>query len=630
MKVAVASQETIEVLALPPRGVRASTRVGGWGYLPELSLIGAIGLLLVALGYTGSRASAGWAEPLFWLGLVVIFTPIIARLFVLRTPDRRERLGLLLVLELLLYFASVLQYPLAFAQFDEFAHWRTAMDIAASGHLFRDNPLLPISPLYPGLEIATNTVSSLTGLSIFLSGRIVVGAAHVLLVLALYLFMERVTSSPHLAGIATALYMTNPHYVFFDAQYSYESVALPLAIFVLFAAARAIHRDESLRMRLGFMVTAIVGVWTVVVTHHLTSYALMGVLLLWMLASLLRSRRTWDSFSLGSYVLLGLASVGLWLIYTRLRALGYLAPVIAGAILQLQMILAGEAATRQLFHDYSGTVTPLWQRLMATGSVGLILVGIVPGLSWIWRHRVNAATLALAAWALAYIPSQALRLSQAGIEVADRATEFVFLGIALVLAIGITQFHLPFQRRSLVLAVLTIAASILFIGGVVAGSGPDWERFPGPYLVSADSRSITQEGISAAQWADSSLGPGNRVATDRVDTMLMLTYGNQRVVTSLDDHLDPSPIFTSATFDSEDLAIVQSAHLHYLVVDLRMSTGLPRRGFYFSEDEPNAFNYDAPMSLEALTKFDHMSDVNRIFDSGDLVIYDTGALLNGS
>jgi len=81
----VAPQGTIEVLALPPSGIGARTRASGWGYLPELSLLGAVGLLMVAVGYTRSRASEGWGEPLFWWGLVLIGAPIVIRLFVIQT-----------------------------------------------------------------------------------------------------------------------------------------------------------------------------------------------------------------------------------------------------------------------------------------------------------------------------------------------------------------------------------------------------------------------------------------------------------------------------------------------------------------------------------------------------------------
>jgi hypothetical protein len=185
------------------------------------------------------------------------------------------------------------------------------------------------------------------------------------------------------------------------------------------------------------------------------------------------------------------------------------------------------------------------------------------------------------------------------------------------------------NRRAAIWA-LSILTTILFIGGIVAGSGPDWERFPGPFLVSADARSLTQEGISAGQWASVYLGPGHRVATDRVNSLLMATYGRQRVITSLDDNIDPSPLFTSLTFDDTDLSILRETQIQYLVADLRLSTGLPRRGFYFSEIGPGAFTYTAPNSKAALAKYDNLPNVNRVFDSGNIVIYDTGALLNGT
>jgi hypothetical protein len=195
---------------------------------------------------------------------------------------------------------------------------------------------------------------------------------------------------------------------------------------------------------------------------------------------------------------------------------------------------------------------------------------------------------------------------------------------------GACNQHDAGEAERVAIWALSILATVLFIGGIVAGSGPDWERFPGPFLVSADARSLTQEGISAAEWASVNLGPGQRVATDRVNSVLMATYGRQRVITSLDDNIDASPLFTSLTFDDTDLNILRDAHIGYLVADLRLSTGLPRRGFYFSEAEPDAFFYTAPISRAALTKFDDLSNVNRVFDSGNIVIYDTGALLNGT
>ena len=66
------------------------------------------------------------------------------------------------------------------------------------------------------------------------------------------------------------------------------------------------------------------------------------------------------------------------------------------------------------------------------------------------------------------------------------------------------------------------------------------------------------------------------------------------------------------------------------MVDLRLSTALPLEGFYFDPNESGAFRLTSPISREALTKFNTIAHINRVFDSGNIVVYDVGALVNGS
>src|SRR5262245_28504214 len=49
---------------------RPRLRGGDWGWLPALSLLGACGVLLVALAHSSARYDTPWAQPLYWLGLV--------------------------------------------------------------------------------------------------------------------------------------------------------------------------------------------------------------------------------------------------------------------------------------------------------------------------------------------------------------------------------------------------------------------------------------------------------------------------------------------------------------------------------------------------------------------------------
>lgn len=598
-----------------------------WGWLPVLSLTSAVGVFLVALAYEAGRLSSPWGEPLFWFGMIVLFLPIAWYLF-LPSSSRRERIVLLVVLSIMLYLVKFLQYPLYFTYFDEFTHWRTAQDIIATGHLFHENPLLPISPFYPGLEIAATAISSLTGLSLFASGILLIGVARLVLVFALYLFYEQFTNSARAAGIATVLYMANPAFLFFDSDFSYESFALPLAIFVLFAVALRYSRPPSRYSRHRGLILAIcLGLGAVVITHHVTSYALVAFLVLWTVTWTVvyfyqrRTQKDQVGPGPGGIALLGLVLSIAWLTYTGNLAVHYIGQYFVNAVHQLAQILAGETASRQLFQNTAGFGLPVWERVIASTSVALILLALPFGLLQIWRHhRASATALALAVGALAYPVGQAFRLAPSGGELGNRTTEFTFLGIAFVLAIGTTEFwfsRTPDWRRN---AMVLGAVGIIFFGQIILGTGTAGAPLPGPYRVSADALSIEPESIDAAEWAGSYLGPDHRVATDRDNKLLMATYGNEWVVTNVNSERPVTWVFVLPQIGPTVEAILQQDSIQYLVVDRRLSTGLPFVGSYY--DLPDTH----PIDPAALAKFDNVKSVSRIFDSGDIVIYDVEAI----
>lgn len=233
--------------------------------------------------------------------------------------------------------------------------------------------------------------------------------------------------------------------------------------------------------------------------------------------------------------------------------------------------------------------------------------------------------LVLAGVALAYPVSLAVRLTPSGGEVSIRSSEFVFFGVAFVLAIGATRFWFsrsPGWWRSM---LLIIVLGVIFTGQVITGNGQPWSFLPGPYLVVADDRSIEPEGIAAAQWAGSYLGPNHRIATDRINMLLMSAYGNEWVITS-----SPSvaSMFSSEQFGPAEMATLRNYKIQYLVVDRRLSTGLPVVGVYFSVPASDSPAYDEPISPAALAKFGNVVNVNQVFDSGDIVIYDVEMLIS--
>jgi hypothetical protein len=177
---------------------------------------------------------------------------------------------------------------------------------------------------------------------------------------------------------------------------------------------------------------------------------------------------------------------------------------------------------------------------------------------------------------------------------------------------------------------IALVALVVFLGGNMLGAGPTWTLMPGSYVVGGDARSIDPQSIQAATWAQAHLGPNNRVATDRTNRLVMGTYGNQRIITAPDDKIYISPVFYAQQFEPWQVSILQSAQVQYLVVDQRLSTSLPLQNYYFDEGEPESENLTTPISKQALTKFNTVPQINRIFDSGDIVIYDVGALTNAT
>lgn len=682
-----------------PQGQAATLQSAAqpWGWVPVLAVTGAVGLLLIAVADTAARNDAGWAMWLFWIGLLTLFVPVALRISMMAI-SRMECISLIVILGMGLYVTKVLQSPVSFVLHDEFSHWRTANDIIQTGRLFTENSLIPISAIYPGLEIATAAVSNLTGLSIFVSGILVLGMARLVLLLSLYLFFERASGSIPIAGLASLLYMANPNYVFFGSQFAYESLALPLAALTLFIVIR---RTNAPKGRFGFNLAEVLAIAAVTVSHHITSYMAIALLVLWTGVHLLKSRRAeierqlrrlvqwyagettdeprpdsqgqgignklgrfmrWyageqqdqrpagkaarqaSGFSLwrgtkppdphvddpslkspGSAALLAVLMALFWLVSVGPMVLSYVGPHLLGGVDELLRLMTGEATTRQLFVS-AGQLAPLWMRVNGVASVILILVTLPFGLLYVWRHqRANTIVLTLSIAALAYPASLALRLTQRGAETSNRLSEFVFVALALVLALGVVQPLLSRGAGLVRRGIFTALATVLFVGGVTVG-WPYWGILPGPYLVGADPRSIEPQSLAAADWAKDKLGPNQRVAADRTNGLLLGSFGQQFVATALSTRVSTYRIFFAPEIGEAEREIISQAGIQYVLVDSRLSTGLPQVGFYYERGEPDTMNHKVPMDPSLLDKFDRTPGVNRIFDSGDIVIYDVRAL----
>ena len=265
-----------------------------------MALIAATGVLVVAEAYTAGRrghAGASWADRMYWLGQLLILTPVAARLLSRRALVASETVTLVVVLTVAEYLVKVCYSPAAFTYADELMHWRTATDILQTGKLFTANNLLPISPYYPGLEEVTSALASITGLSIFTSGLIVAGAAHLLFVCVLFVLFRYVSGSHRIAGVALLLYSSESLFSSFDSMFVYQTLALPFLGLTVLAVYR-LATPQAAGRRVGWFTLAALSAFATVVTHHVTSYLLVATLEVITLGALLARDRRADRLGL--------------------------------------------------------------------------------------------------------------------------------------------------------------------------------------------------------------------------------------------------------------------------------------------------------------------------------------------
>ena len=644
---------------------RVLTR-GSWGRLPELTLVSATGLLIVA----GADALSRWGygprmEGMFWVGLLTFLVPITLRLLMPRV-GRNELLGLVVVYGLSLYLIKYMQSPFSFTYADEFVHLFNTNQIISTGRLYGLNTILPATPYYPGLAVATAGLSQLLGLDGFGAGLVVTGLARLVMTVALFLFFERLTASARVAALSTLLYAANPNYMFWSVQFSYESLALPLAMAVLAVLLRR-EQGRAPAERLGLTATALLLTGAIVVTHHLTSYFLVGVLTTWtLLASLLRNqlyrgatagaawlgRTRWGARvlkvarrALGRPASLparrvdagdqpnGIALIAtvitlVWLFNVATLTVAYLSPVFLKAVTSVMGSLAGETSARELFQSDTGTVAPLWERLAGIGSVVLSLVGLPFGLREVWRRRLyQPAMLLCAGLAVAYFGGVGLRLIPEAWEIGNRSGEFLFLGLAVVLAYAHPLAWLRGRWQRLARPALTAAIVLITMGGTIAGWPPPL-RTALPNVVQVGDQEMRPAGWTAAQWFLQNLGPDHIVAAQEAPGRYMFGFGQQYAF--ITHAFSIKSVFRAYGLQAWQIDALRAAQIEYVLMDRRRVSNNGMQGYFFEWLPGTAPVDDVVLDPAIYAKFDGLPEVSRIFDAGSLVIYDVRALTNGA
>jgi glycogen synthase len=637
-----AEDAEIDFVAEANAGITWMSSVLRWQTVLAPALVALFGLACVAGADAMARQGVGGAVPLWWVGMLSIFAPAAATLLFTKV-SRTEAVVLLLYVGFVFYIVKLVYAPGMLWGFDELLHYRTADNLLQTGHLFTRNSLLEVSPYYPGLETVTGTLVQITGLDITRAGMVLVGMARLLMVASVFLLFERVAMPSRFAALATLLYMACPTFLYFDSMYAYESLALALAMVCVFTLRAAQLEDAPRRHPLN--VVAAILLLAVVVTHHVTSFILAATLALWTIVEFVttirargRSREPaaadWRASRRQVYLsdlpgsgwvpAMGVIAVAVWLLNVAEVTISYLTPQLMSGLTEMLQMIRFQGAGRKLFESTAGHSSPLLERAVGIGSVLIILALIPLAMKYLWEKRhSNALSHSFAIGALAYPAILALRFTRSGWDAGARAAAFVYVPLAFAMAAGF-EFLIARKLRDSRLnrlggIALLAAASIVFAGGIVAGTSPV-TRLPSPYDPGVSEVPCDPESRAAASWAATTLGPGHRFAADSAGGTLLGSVGRQEIVTSLDG-VSISQLFLSPGFDAAERSVVKNGHIDYVMVDRRIANTEPFKGFIYEKWEREVLDYGSTVSSATVNKFDVIRDASKEFDSGNIQFF---------
>jgi hypothetical protein len=538
-------------------------------------LVAMLGLLVQVLGYSrGWDGDEGTAIQLWYVGFALVISPFAALLAV---PGRsaHQRLGASLALTLILYASWLLSNPLMSTRFDENLHVSTLVDLIDHAEFFQLNSMLPVSPHFPGLELATAGVHWLTGLPLFACQVLVVATARITFVTALFLMASRIGRSTTAGGFAVLVYAASTQFYFFNAQFSYQTVAIAMVMAAFYLLTRAF--DSTVEHPWTLLVTAQACLGALAITHHLTSW--ITIVTLWVLAFFFwwggerrRFRLTLITAELATAV------VAAWAAVIAPLLIGYLGPIFQEASGQLSTILAGGTSRREAGVAPDGSVAPQWQVMVMAASVLIWCLLLLPAGWRAWRGGSIGATRARylpLLVALAYPALQASRFSPAAGEIGDRASTFVFMAMALVLGAWVAS------RVAQVRLLVVPAALVVVVGGTLIGSGPDWQRVPGPFLAGAQQRSIDSTTVAVARWSGRYLPDGSNVAADFTHGRLMPNFGDVTAVTHPAGFESVTPMFISESMNQFSLQLILRNEVDFVVVDTRLAGKTQKSGCFY-------------------------------------------------
>ena len=435
----------------------------------------------LAMAVAPQHPAAG--QVLFFVAIVVPFAIFLTVLMVPRLGSLRE----ITVAILGLYPAMVyrMSSPLVLAGYDEHQHEQSLMNLLQGSGLFSPNPVLRVSPYYPGLELFTGVGIRLTGLPVVLAMSLVVLLCRLLLVLIIYHSALLVSPSRRGASLVVAFYAVSSEFYSFNSGFSYQTLALTLGLGGILPAASR----PTCRLRRGPPAFFYRVAGADRHCGHSPRHKLDGASVPHCLGGDEPEGRAQDPRSCrgsnGSccchldysprYAPGQVLCANLFERSTELRRLFWREP--AG--------ITSSALAEERRRSRTGSVSYWSSTTLSCTLAALVCAWIM--LSRAFRNRDRMLGL-LGALDLAFPITAAAHFNPSVGELGDRASTFLFFPLALSCSLIIQRHprvirrparrHNPF--RPAVLIALIGGTTVIYLGGILLGSNPDWQSPPGP------------------------------------------------------------------------------------------------------------------------------------------------------
>lgn len=591
-----------------------------------------VGAVLLAVSYcvAATRLTGQLHFHLFWAGMALFFVPVTVRLCQ-SSVRRAERLALIAAIGIFDALPKYLRSPDHLVFYDELAHFRQSEVTIATGRLFEPNPLVPIARVYPGLHALTAMLADLSGITAFQLAVVLLVLLHIAALIGVFTLGEALGQSPRVAALAALLYSVNPGFLFFDAMYAYESMAIVFFIWSLCAicqVAAARRRGE----RIAWCAVSLVLGIACTITHHVSSYALLLAALLMSAISAVRLRRGTDrpgtTRALSAIALSLLAAILAWTIGIAQSVTAYLGPLARSFLADAVRLLQPHTAHRTLF---AGSTTPAYERLAAFASPAIAGIGAVGGILLLLgaHRRQSTPALGLYALGLLYFASMPLMVTQGGSEAVRRSWSFTYVGLALLVAPVIPRCvrwrareragAIVRRRRLRALGVSTLLMIVL-IGNTAMNTNEAY-RFPGAVIYGSDTRTLTAEVLATVRWFHTTFGVERLVIADRGNALAFAAFGDAWTAPAWSGLPIWQLYLSSRPPDATLLRTLRKDGYQFLVIDDRMLSAVPRIGYYTTPGEPAIPGRTHLPPRQALERYERWPWAIKIYQTDTLAIY---------